>query len=219
MRLAAMLTTRAHALSTTRLLAAALLMALALAACGGAAAAPSPSAGPAETARPTPTAVPGDPGSSGGAGGGTDPGTGGGGSDPGTGTGGGPIIPLPPDPNQNPLLGQAHTVVPALNLINQHPISVQLVRGIVQADGTALVELRWWSGVAPCNQLDHVDIVRDDAARTVHLTVIEGSGPGDQVCIDLAELRATTVNLGALGTGTWTISAEGDAPAIPLEVK
>jgi hypothetical protein len=164
--------------------------------------------------------VPGDPGPGSGPGTdpGTDPGTGGG-SDPNTGIGGGAIIPLPPDPNQNPLLGDAHTVSPAPNLSNQHPISVQLLRGIVQSDGTALVEMRWWSGVAPCNQLDRVDVVRDDAARTVRLTVIEGSGAGDIACIDLAELRATTVNLGALAAGRWTISAEGDAPAIPLDVK
>ena len=204
-----MLTIRARARQATSTVVVVCLAALTIAACGGAAA-PSPTAGPLGTPRPTPTAVPGDPGSSGG---------GGGGSDPGTGTGGGPIFPFQPDPNQNPLLGNAHSVVPIQNLINQHPVSVQLVRGIVQEDGSALVELRWWSGVAPCNQLDHVDIGRDDAAKTIRLTVVEGSGPGDQVCIDLAELRATTVDLGTLAAGTWTISAEGDAPAIPLDVK
>ena len=109
--------------------------------------------------------------------------------------------------------------MPAPNLNDPHPVSVQLVRGIVQADGTALVELRWWSGVAPCNQLDHVDIAKDDSAKTVHLTVVEGFGPRDIACIDIAELRATTVNLGTLAAGTWTISAEGDAPAIPLDVR
>jgi hypothetical protein len=54
---------------------------------------------------------------------------------------------------------------------------------------------------------------------TVGLKVVEGSGQGDIACIDLAELHATTVTLGTLAAGTWTISAEGDAPAIPLDVK
>jgi hypothetical protein len=216
-----MLTTRAGAHRTNSLLAATLLAALALAACGTAAA-PSPTAWPSTapaTARPTPTAVPGDGGSAGTGGGGigTDPGNGGG-SNPGTGTGGGPIIPFPPDPNQNPLLGEANYVVPMQNLINQHTVNVQLVRALVQDDRTALVDLRWWSGVAPCNQLDHVEIARDDAAKTINLKVIEGSGHGDVACIDIAELHATTVNLGTLAAGTWTISADGDAPPIPLEV-
>ena len=48
--------------------------------------------------------------------------------------------------------------------------------------------------------------------------MIEGSGPGDMACIDIAELQATAVDLGTLAAGTWTISAEGDAPAIKLEV-
>ena len=223
-------TTRALAQPTCRLLAGALIVVLTIAACGTTAA-PSPSTGPsipAATPRPTPTAVPGDGGAGGGGGIGVDPGSGsgsggsgggaGGGSDPGTGTGGG-IFPLPPDPNQNPLLGDANYVVAGKNLINQRVVNVQLVRAIVQDDGTTVADLRWWSGVAPCNQLDHVEIVKDDAAKTIHLTVVEGSGRGDFACIEIAELHATAVQLGALDAGKWTISAEGDAPAITLDVE
>ena len=47
---------------------------------------------------------------------------------------------------------------------------------------------------------------------------IEGSGRGDVACIDIAELKATVVNLGVLAAGTWTISAAGDAPPVTLEV-
>jgi hypothetical protein len=215
-------TTRAAGQSNRGPLAAALLTVLTVAACG-AAAAPSPSPGPSTavpTARPTPTAVPGDGGTGGGGGIGVDPGSGGGaggGSDPGAGTGGG-IFPLPPDPNQDPLLGDAKYVMAGTGLVNQHPVNVQLVRAIVQDDGIAVADLRWWSGVAPCNQLDHVEILKDEAAKTIHLTVIEGSGLGDMACIELAELHATAVDLGTLDAGTWTISAEGDAPAISLDV-
>ena len=201
---------------------------LTLAACAGSAAtptpSPSPSSGPLGTARPTPTAVPGDPGNAN-PGGGTDPGTGsGGGSGGNPGTGvvtipGGIVFPDPGDPSQNPLFGQANYGTPMANLLNPHPVNVQLVRGMQEADGTIVADLRWWSGVAPCNQLDHVEIAKDDATRTIRFTVFEGSGPGDMACIDIAQLNATTVDLGTLAAGGWKLSAEGDALEINLDVK
>jgi hypothetical protein len=189
---------------------------LSLAACGGAAG-PTPSPTPDGTPRPTPTAVPGGPG------GGIDGGTGGVGSGSGSGggsgsTGGGVIVPNPGGPNENPLIGAATYVTPGTNLTGQHQVNVQLVRAAQAADGSVAVDLRWWSGVAPCNQLDHVEIARDDAAHTVRFTVVEGFGGGDVACIDIAQLTATTVNLGVLAPGTWTLSAVGDAPAISLDI-
>lgn len=198
-----------------------LLPVLTLAACGGSVAAPSPSpsAGPSGTPRPTPTTVPGDPGNSGTGGGITDPGNGGGGTggNPGTGIG----IPFPGggDPNLDPLFGDANYVTPGADLLNPHPVNVQLVRALQKEDGTVIVDLRWWSGVAPCNQLDHVEIVKDETARTIRFTVIEGSGKGDIACIDIAQLNATLVDVGALAAGEWKLSAEGDAPEINLTVK
>ena len=174
---------------------------LTLAACS-AAAAPSPT--PAETPKPTPTAVPGV-GVGGGAGGNTGSGV----------VGGGGII--VPDPNGDPILGQAQFVTPALGLINLHPVSVQLVRAIADSDG-ARAELRWWSVVAPCSALDSIEVDTDETAHTIKLTVIEGSAPGDMACIDIAQLKAAVVDLGTLAAGTWTITAEGDAPAFTLEV-
>jgi hypothetical protein len=191
-----------------RTLAIGVLAVIVVTACGGAAAAPSQTPGPVATTRPTPTAVPGDPGNSGGSGG----------SDPGTGTGGGIVIPDPGDPNQNPLFGEATYVKPVAGLVNLRTASVGLVRAIVNADGTATADVRWWTGVAPCSELDHVEIVKDDAAKTINLKVIEGSGAGDVACIDIAQLTATAVDLGKLASGTWTISAEGEAKPIPLDV-
>jgi hypothetical protein len=195
-------------------------IALSLAACAGGAATPSgtpnPTAGPA-TPQPTPTAVPGQDGS--GNPGGTDPGSGGGtGGNPGTGI-------LPPGitfpviqvPDQS-LLGEAKYLNPTKGLVNQRNASIQLLRAAIGDDGKAYADLRWYSGVEPCNALDSVTIARDDAAKTIALTVIEGSGPGDQMCIEIAELHAVAVDLGVLASGTWTISAAGDAPAIKLDV-
>ena len=96
-------------------------------------------------------------------------------------------------------------------------MSVELVRAAVGASGVT-AEVRWWSGVAPCSALDSVQVDKDDDAKAIKLTVIEGAGGGDVACIDIAQLKATTVDLGVLSAGTWTISAEGAAPAISLEV-
>jgi hypothetical protein len=203
-----MLTTRTLTTRTltTRTLPAVLLTVITLAACGAAA---GPSSPPAETPAPPPTAVPGPGGIGGGSSGNT-----GGGVVVGGGGGGGIVDPAP---GLNPILGQAQFVTPVAGLIDQHPVSVQLVRAAADDQG-ARAELRWWSGVAPCNVLDSVQVDTDEVAHTIKLTVIEGSAPGEMACIDIAQLKATTVDLGKLAAGTWTISATGDAPSVELEV-
>jgi hypothetical protein len=212
-----MLHTRPDARPSRRPLTVALLLVLSLAACAGSAAGPTANpTSPSATPQPTPTAVPGDPG---GTGGGTDPGSGGG-SGGNVGTGilpPGIVLPVPPGPDQS-LLGEAKYLTPTAGLINQRNVNIQLLRAAITTDGKAFADLRWYSGVAPCSALDSVKLVKDDAAKTIHLTVVEGSGPGDQVCIDIAELHAVAVDLGALASGTWAISTEGDAPAIQLDV-
>jgi hypothetical protein len=177
-----------------------LLVLVALAGCSAAGAVPTP----VPTPEPTPTAVPGPGGGSGGNGG-----NGGGAPPPGG------II--DPGGGLDPILGQATFVTPTGGLIDQRPVSVHLVRATGDANGVT-AELRWWSGVPPCSALDSVQVDRDDVAKTIRLTVIEGSGRGDVACIDIAQLKATLVDLGALARGTWTISAAGDAPAIELDV-
>lgn len=215
-----MLTYPTVARPARRTLSFALPLVLVIAACGTAAA-PSPTPGQA-TPVPTPTAVPGDGGNTGGGGGGGGGGgnTGGGGTDPGQPGGIGGLIPfpIPGDPADNPLLGDATNVVPVPGRLDPHPVNVQLVRAAVD-DGKVLVELRWYSGVEACYATDSVKVETDEATKTIHLTVIEGSTGGDVACIEIAVLKATVVDLGALAAGTWTISAEGDAPSIPIEVK
>lgn len=206
-----MLTYPTMARPSRRALALALPLTLIIAACS-AAAAPTPS--PATpTPRPTPTAVPGEGGSEpgGGSGGNT-----GGGTEPGN-PGVGIVFPNPAGPPDDPLLGAATVVVPKKGTIDPRPVNVQLVRAIVQ-DGNVIVEARWWSGVEECYPTDSVKVDIDEAAKTIRVTVLEGSGPGDMACIDIAMLKATAVDLGPLVAGTWTISAAGDAKPIELEV-
>ena len=196
---------------------------LTLAACAGAASTVKPTIQPTiETPRSTPTAVPGASDGSGNVdpGGGTGGGSTGSGGGSGSNTGGGfdPGNIFPPLPADDPMFGEAKYVSPTQGLLNPRHVNVQLVRAAIADDGRAIADLRWYSGVAPCNQLDHVEIAKNEAAKTIELVVVEGSGPGDAMCIEIAELHATAVDLGTLATGTWTISAEGDAPAIKLDV-
>jgi hypothetical protein len=198
----------------------ALPLVLIIAACGSAAA-PSrqPTAQP--TPNPTPTAVPGvgaEPG--GGAGSGGNPGSGTDPDQPGqAGTGIDLPFPLPPNPADDPLLGDATQVVPVPGRLDPHPVNVQLVRAAIDDADDVWVELRWYSGVEECYATDSVQVDRDDAAKTIKLTVVEGSTGGDAMCIEIAVLKATVVNLGDLAAGTWTVSAEGDAPSFELEVE
>lgn len=64
----------------------------------------------------------------------------------------------------------------------------------VSDDGTA-VTLTYYTGVAPCSMLDHVDVTY--GTDTITITVFEGSDPDakDVACIDIAMLASTTVRL------------------------
>jgi hypothetical protein len=171
---------------------------LVLAACG-AAVGPSPS--PTQVS-PTPTPVPGASGN-------LDGGNVGGGN-----VGGGvqpPCCKEPGDPN----LGQAQLVVPVPGQLDLHPAGVALIRSAV--DGHHLsVELRWWSGIAPCTVLDSVTV--DRSGTTFTLTPLEGSSQRDVACDAIAQLKATVVDLGELDPGAYTIKAFGDPPAIEVTI-
>jgi hypothetical protein len=157
-----------------------------LAACGSASG-PTPN----PTSGPTPTPVPGATGS----------------------TGGGLVN--PPCCKNDPLLGQATVVVPQRGQQDLRPVNVQLIRASV--DGRHVtVELRWWSGVAPCTVLDSVQIDRDGTTFT--LTPEEGSSGQAVACDDIAQLKATIVDLGELAPGSYTIKASGDAQPITVVV-
>ena len=91
-----------------------------------------------------------------------------------------------------------------------------VVTSIVPAlSGRSLaVQLEWWSGVEPCNVLAGIDVQRNGQAFM--LTVKEGIGDPNAMCIEIAELHATIVDLGELEPGTYTIMAAGEAA--PVEV-
>jgi len=188
----------------------ALAFALLMAACG-VAAAPSPSP---TILLPTPTPVPGASGGS--AGGGTGGATGGGTN--GSGNTGSGVIVAPPGnggPLGDPNLGQAQLVVPQPGQLDLHPASVVLIRTAVDGRHVS-VELRWWSGIAPCTVLDSVTVAR--TGSTFMLTPLEGSTGQLVACEDIAQLKATIVDLGDLEPGTYTIQASGNPPSVDVVV-
>jgi hypothetical protein len=180
----------------------ALLTVMMLAACS-AAAAPSPSPQPSAPPSAGPIAseprASADPGSVGG-GGGTS-------GDPGTGIGG-PAGPTPVDPGA----GQPALVIPKPGQLDPHPVSPQQLQASV--DGRhVLVKVTWTSGVEPCYVLDSVKVQR--SGMTIALTVFEGSSDPNAMCIEIATVKATIVDLGELEPGAWTITAP-DSEAAPI---
>jgi hypothetical protein len=191
--------------------------ALLLGAAGCSGGAPASSTGPDETPFGTGSAAPsGLPGSSGFSSAAPDPSSGGDGAgtpgDPGTGAGVLPADPTPVDPGaQEPTL-----VIAKPGQLDVHPVGAQRLQASV--DGRhVLVKITWTSGVEPCNVLDSVRVDRSD--RHISITIVEGSSSRDAMCIEIAMIKATIVDLGDLEPGTWTItSPNGEAQAIEVTV-
>lgn len=143
------------------------------------------------------------------------PGGSGGGSDPGTGSGE-PIGGAPGNPGIGIDPGQATFVVPKPGQLNPRPVSIVELEVRV-AGRQAVLNARWWSGVEPCTVLDSVAWTRD--GRTITISVREGSGGGDLVCIDIAVYKATIVDLGELEPGDYTVIADqGDAAPVTFTI-
>jgi len=183
-------------------LAGAALIALVVGACFDATAVPA--SPPLDVQAPTPSA----PASS------AEPGGGGTAGNPGI---GGPIVsepivPTPVDPGAN----QPALQVPKPGQHDPHPVAAQSLQASV--DGRHVhVKITWYGGVAPCSVLDSVKVDRGEG--TIALTVIEGSSDLGAVCIEIAMLKATIVDLGELAPGSWTItSPNSDAAPIQLTI-
>jgi hypothetical protein len=99
------------------------------------------------------------------------------------------------------------------NALDPHPIVVTNI--IPSLNGRRLaVQLEWMSGVEPCNVLAAINVVPN--GTTFDITVLEGVGDPNAMCIEIAELHAAIVDLGELQPGTYLIRAAGEAP--PVEV-
>jgi hypothetical protein len=124
---------------------------------------------------------------------------------------GGVIDPAPVDPG----LGQAKLVIPRPGQLNPRPVGAASLEPAVTGH-RVLVKVTWWSGVEPCNVLDSVLVDRSGTDITIQL--VEGASDGNAICIEIAEQKATIVDLGELDPGTYTIRAGGSGDAKPVTI-
>ena len=116
----------------------------------------------------------------------------------------------------DPGLGEPKLVVARPGQLNPHPVGATLLEPSVEGR-RVLVKITWYSGVEPCHVLDSVDV--DQGGNEFVLTIIEGTSDPNAMCIEIAELKATIVDLGELEPGDYSIRAgEGEAPPIPVRV-
>lgn len=107
-------------------------------------------------------------------------------------------------------------VVPKPGQLDVHPILADAFAA--QVDGHhVVVTITYTSGVEPCSVLDTIVVERGSGSFAI--TLREGHGPGDQVCIMIAKVMNTQVDLGDLDPATYTISdATGGAATIQVVV-
>jgi len=111
---------------------------------------------------------------------------------------------------------QPRTVTPKPGQLDVHPIAAERLSATVTGR-KVVVEITYASGVEPCYVLDSIVVERGDHAFTI--TLRQGHGPGDAVCIQLAEIVRSFVDLGELQPGTYTISdSQKGAPPISVTV-
>lgn len=122
----------------------------------------------------------------------------------------------PSDPGLGVGDGGPKVVVPRPGTISPHPVAVQSLEPAI--DGRHVtVKATWTSGVEPCYVLDSVIVNQDGNAFVI--TVVEGSGQADQICIEIAVMKATIVDLGELEPGNYTIEAtDSDIPPVTITV-
>ena len=182
---------------TLRRLAGPLVLVLLVAACTGSAApsdgaasgGPPVTASPASSATPAPSALPSASADPNGA----------------VGTG---VPPASAD------LGNPPPMQPKPGQLDVHPVKMDSLQSMT--DGRrAVITASWTSGVEPCYVLDHVVVERGPGSFTI--TLFEGHGPGDTICIEIAQLKNTQIDLGELEPGTYTI-ADGAGGAAPIQV-
>jgi hypothetical protein len=124
---------------------------------------------------------------------------------------------LPPgggDPGAGP--GAGRIVVPRPGQLDVHPISAQTLTAVVD-ERHVVIAIDYTSGVEPCYILD--SILVQPRAGAFAITLREGHGPQDVMCIEMAEFKRALVDLGDLEPGTYTISdTTGGASPISVTV-
>ena len=122
-----------------------------------------------------------------------------------------------PAPSVDPALIDplVRIVVPKPRQLDVRPIPAQKLSAATAGRHVTLT-IDYTSGVEPCNILDSIVVAVGDAG-TFAITLREGHGPQDVVCIEIAESKRAIVDLGDLAPGTYTIS-DTTGGAAPITV-
>lgn len=105
-------------------------------------------------------------------------------------------------------------VIPKPGQLDPRPVPMDGLSATV--DGRrVIVTATWTSGVEPCYVLDTIIVDKDGSTYTI--TLREGHGPDDVACIEIAQQKATQVDLGELDPGTYAI-VDGAGGAAAIEV-
>jgi len=105
-------------------------------------------------------------------------------------------------------------VVPRPGQLDVHSVPADSLAARVDGS-TILVTATWTSGVEPCSVLD--SIVVNEGAGTFTITLREGHGPEEIVCIAIAEQHRTEFEIRHVRAGTYTITDSGGLAA-PIKV-
>jgi len=123
-------------------------------------------------------------------------------------------------PSQDPALIDPldRVVVPKPGQLDVHAIAAQTLTAVAAGRHVTLT-IDYTSGVEPCSILDSIVVAVDADAQSFAITLREGHGPQDVVCIEIAESKRTIVDLGDLAPGTYAISdTTGGATPITVAV-
>jgi hypothetical protein len=103
--------------------------------------------------------------------------------------------------------------------LNVHPVAIEEL--VARVEGRhAVLNAIWVSGVEPCYVLDSVFWKLDPATGTITVSVHEGTGPGDVMCIEIAVQKAVVIDLGELAPGSYIVTAsDGPAPDITFTIE
>jgi hypothetical protein len=111
-------------------------------------------------------------------------------------------------------IGGGDLVVPKPGQLDVHDVSIDELQARVQGS-SIFVTASWTSGVEPCNVLDQIVVTAGTGSYAI--TLREGHGPENVVCIEIAMTKRTEFEIPNVKPGTYQIT-DATGRAAPIEV-
>jgi len=122
-----------------------------------------------------------------------------------------PVVPGAPGASGGPVpVPSAVAVQPISGLHDVHDVRATALTASAVI-GRLSATVSWWSGPPPCSALAEVAVTRNGSSFA--LAVREGAQQLGVACPAMAMYKSTTVDLGSVAAGTYTVTVLGvDAP-------